>query len=131
MYSVSDEWRGLLVVQECGLIVILARQDCPPAIWLRALFKMALVNKITPIPYTSPMILIKSQKMYNTGRLLHGHGREFVRMRRTGALPHVSLDAASFPVHFVLTLFVSQERMMPVKYLHHQAISNDHIYTGS
>jgi len=92
---------------------------------------MALINEITPIPYISPMILIKSQKMYNTGRLLHGHGREFVRMRRTRALPHVSLDAASFPVHFVLTLCVSQERMMTVQSLHHEAIFNAPIYTGS
>ena len=130
MCSASDGWRGLLVLQGCGLIAILVRQDCPPAIWLRALSKMALINKITPIPYISPMILIKSQKMYNTERLLHGHGREFVRMRRTGALPHVSWDAASFPVHFVLTLRVSQERMMPVQSLPHQAISNDPIYTG-
>jgi len=81
MCSASDGWRGLLVLQGCGLIAILVRQDCPPAIWLRALSKMALINKITPIPYISPMILIKSQKMYNVERLLHGHGREFVRMR--------------------------------------------------
>ena len=75
----------------CHSIVILGWQYCPPAIWLRALSRMALINAITPIPYSSPMLLIKSPKIYNAGRLLHGCDHKFVRMRRTRAIPHVKV----------------------------------------
>ena len=73
---------------------------------------------------------MKSQKMYHTGRLRHGHSHEFVRMRRTGAIPHMSLDAASFPDHFVRTLHISQARMIPIQSLHQQVNSNDQAYKG-
>ena len=72
-------------------IAILGWQYCPPAIWLRALSRMALINAITPIPYSSPMLLIKSPKIYNAGRLLHGCDHKFVRMRRIRAIPHVKV----------------------------------------
>ena len=75
----------------CHSIVILGWQGCPPAIWLRALSRMALINAIAPIPYSSPMLLIKSPKIYNTGRLLHGCDHKFVRMRRIRAIPHVKV----------------------------------------
>ena len=81
----------LLVAMTYHSIVILGWQYCPPAIWLRALSRMALINAITPIPYNSPMLLIKSPKIYDTGRLLHGHDHKCVRMRRTGAIPHVKV----------------------------------------
>ena len=81
-------------------IVILGWQDCPPAIWLRSLSKMALINESMPIPYSSPMILIKSPKIYNTGRLLRGCDHKFVRMSRIRAIPHVKVGrrAVSSPL---------------------------------
>ena len=81
----------LLVAMLCHSIVNLGRQDCPPAIWLRALSKVALINESTPIPYSSPTILIKSQKIYNKERRLYGHDHKLVRMRRTGAIPHMKI----------------------------------------
>jgi len=42
--------------------------------------KLALANKTTPILHSSPTILVKSQKIYYTGRQLRDHGYEFVRM---------------------------------------------------
>jgi hypothetical protein len=86
-----------LVVQECGFLFILGREACPPAVWLRALSKMTLTNESAPIPHNSPKILMKSQKMCRTGRLLHGHSREFVRMRRTGAIPHIMFGRRVVP----------------------------------
>ena len=77
--------------------IIPGQQDCSPAIWLRVPYKIALINESTPILHSSPMILIKSRKIYNTGRLLHGPVREFVCMGRMGALRHVKLDAAPCP----------------------------------
>lgn len=106
------------------------RKIAPPAIWLRALSKMTLINESTPIPYSSPMILIKCPKMYNTGRLLHGHDHKFVRMRRTGAIRHLQFEAATFPAHFVLTLHISQERMIPSRSLNRQPLSNAPIHAG-
>ena len=120
----------LLVAMPYHSIVILGWQDCPPAIWLRALSRMALINVITPIPYSSPMILIKSPKIYNAGRLLHGCDHKFVRMRRIRAIPHVKVGRRVVPAHFVQTLHISQERMMPIQSLHHQASSNAPIHTG-
>ena len=122
--------RLLLVVMACHSIVILGWQHCPPAIWLRALSRIALINAITPIPYSSPMILIKSSKIYSTERLLHGHDHKFVRMRRTGAIPHVKVWRRVVPAHFVQTLHTSQEHAIPIQSLHHQASSNAPIYTG-
>jgi len=81
----------LLVAMTYHSIVILGWQYCPPAIWLRALSRMALINESTPIPYSSSMILIKSPKLYNTGMLLHGRNHKFVRMRRIRAIPHVKV----------------------------------------
>ena len=72
-------------------IVILGWQDCPPAIWLRSLSKMVLINVSTPIPYSSPTILIKSPKIYNAGRLLRGCDHKFVRMSRIREIPHVKV----------------------------------------
>ena len=111
-------------------IVILGWQYCPPAIWLRALSRMALINESTPIPYSSPMILIKSPKIYNTGRLMHGHDHKFVRMRRIRAIRYFQFEATSIPAHFVLTLHVSQEQAIPIQSLHHQSISNAQMHTG-
>ena len=130
IWNESRASRLLLVVMACHPIVILGWQYCPPAIWLRALSRMALINEITPIPYSSPMILIKSPKIYNTGRLLHGHDHKFVRMRRTGAIPHVKVWRRVVPAHFVQTLHISQERVLLIQSLHQQTISNAHIYTG-
>lgn len=73
---------------------------------------------------------MKSQKKCDAGKLLHGHAHEFVRMKRTGAIPHATFDAASFPAHFVLTLHIGQERMTPIQSLYRQAISNALIYVG-
>ena len=131
IWNESRASRLLLVAMACHSIVILGWQYCPPAIWLRALSRMALINAITPIPYSSPMILIKSPKIYNTGRLLHGHDHKFVRMRRTGAIPHVKVWRRVVPAHFVQTLHISQEIAMPIQSLHHQPISNDLTHTGS
>jgi hypothetical protein len=111
-------------------IVILGWQDCPPAIWLRSLSKMALINENTPIPYSSPMILIKSPKIYNIGRLLQGRNHKFVRMRRKRANRYFQFEAATFPAHFVLIPHVSRERVITIQSLHHQAISNALIYAG-
>jgi hypothetical protein len=120
----------LLVAITYDSIVILGWQDYPPAIWLRSLSKMALINVSTPIPYSSPMILIKTPKLYNKGRLLHGYDHKFVRMRRTGAIPHVKVGRRVVPAHFVQTLHISQERVLLIQSLHQQTISNAHIYTG-
>ena len=120
----------LLVALVYHSIVILGWQYCPPAIWLRALSRMALINAITPIPYSSPMLLIKSPQIYNTGRLLHGCDHKFVRLRRTGAIPHVKVWRRVVPAHFVQTLHISQERMIPIQSLHHQASSNAPTHTG-
>jgi len=130
IWNESRASRLLLVAMACHSIVILGWQCCPPAIWLRALSRMALINAITPIPYSSPMILIKSPKVYYTGRLLHGHDHKFVRMRRTGAIPHVKVWRRVVPAHFVQTLHISQERVLLIQSLHQQAISNAHIHTG-
>ena len=111
-------------------IVILGWQDYPPAIWLRSLSKMALINVSTPIPYSSPTILIKTPKLYNKGRLLHGYDHKFVRMRRTGAIPHVKVGRRVVPAHFVQTLHISQEHDIPIQSLHHQPISKAPIYAG-
>ena len=91
IWNESRASRLLLVVMVCHSIVILGWQYCPPAIWLRALSRMALINESTPIPYSSSMILIKSPKLYNTGMLLHGRNHKFVRMRRIRAIPHVKV----------------------------------------
>ena len=120
----------LLVAITFHSIVILVWQDYTPAIWLRSLSKMALINVSTPIPYSSPTILIKTPKLYNKGRLLHGYDHKFVRMRRTGAIPHVKVGRRVVPAHFVQTLHVSQERVLLIQSLHQQTISNAHIYTG-
>ena len=111
-------------------IVILIRQDCPPAIWLRAPFKIALVNVVTPILYSSPIILIKSQKIYRKERLLHGHDHKFVRMRRTGAIPYAKVERSVVPAHFVQILHISQEPVIPIQSLYHQPISNAPTHTG-
>ena len=121
---------GCYVAMACHSIVILGRQDCPPAIWLRSLSKMALINVSTPIPYSSPMILIKTPKLYNKGRLLQGYDHKFVRMRRTGAIPHVKVGRRVVPAHFTQIFHISQEPMMPIQSLHQQTLSNAPIYTG-
>ena len=120
----------LLVAITYHSIVILGWQDYPPAIWLRSLSKMALINVSTPIPYSSPTILIKNPKLYNKGRLLHGYDHKFVRMRRTGAIPHVKVGRRVVPAHFVQTLHTSQEHAIPIQSLHHQASSNAPTHTG-
>ena len=86
-----------MVVQGCGLLNILCRKDCPAAVWLRALSKMTLTNKSAPIPHSSLRILTKNQKIYHTGRLLHGHDHKFVHMRRMGAIPHVKVGRRAIP----------------------------------
>ena len=96
IWNESKESGLLLVAMTYHSIVILGQPCCLLQFWLRSPSIMALINKITPIPYSSSTILIKSQKIYNKGRLLHGHDHKFVRMRRTGAIPHVKVDAASF-----------------------------------
>jgi hypothetical protein len=101
-----------------------------PAIWLRSLSKMALINGRTPITYSSPIILIKSSKIYNKERLLKGRDHKFVRMRRIRAIPCFQFEAATFPAHFVQKLHISQERVMLIQYLHQQTISHAPIYTG-
>ena len=111
-------------------IAIFGWQGCPPAIWLKAPFKIALINECTPIIYSSPIILIKSPKIYNKGRPLKGCGHKFVRMRRTGAIPHAKVGRRVAPTHFVQTIHISQEHAMPNQSLHHQAIYNTPIYTG-
>jgi hypothetical protein len=116
-------WHIILSSSSVGKIV-------PPAIWLRSLSKMALINERTPIPYSSPIILIKSRKIYNKGRLPHGHDHKFVRMRRTGAIPHVKFGRLVVPAHFTQTLHISQEPVIPIQSLHHQTISHAPIYTG-
>ena len=73
---------------------------------------------------------MNSEKKCDAGRLLHGHAHEFVRMKRTGAIPIATFDAASFPAHFVLTLHIGQGRMTPIQSLYRQAISNALTYTG-
>ena len=120
----------LLVAMTCHSIVILGWEDCPPAIWLKAPFTIALINEIAPLPYSSPIILIKSRKMYNKGRLLKGRDHKFVRMRRTGAIPHAKVGCRVVPTHFVQTIHISQERAIPIQSLHLQAISNAPIYAG-
>ena len=120
----------LLVAMTCHSIVILGQPCCLLQFWLRSPSIMALINERTPIPYSSSTILIKSQKIYNKGRLLHGHDHKFVRMRRTGAIPHVKVGRRVVPAHFTQTLHSRQERMMPIQSLHHQAISNAQIYAG-
>ena len=130
IWNESRASRLLLVVMACHSMVILGWQYCPPAIWLRALSRMALINEITPIPYSSPMILIKSPKIYNTGRLLHGHDHKFVRMRRTGAIPHVKVWRRVVPAHFVQTWHTGQEHAIPIQSLHHQASSNAPTHKG-
>jgi hypothetical protein len=111
-------------------IAIFGWQGCPPAIWMRALSKMALINERTPITYSSPIILIKSPKICNKGRLLKGRDHKFVRMRRTGAIPHVKVGRRVVPTHFVQTIHISQEHAMPNQLLNHQAISNAPTHTG-
>jgi hypothetical protein len=111
-------------------IVIFSWQGCPPAICLRALSKLALINGRTPITYSSPIILIKSSKIYNTGRLLKGRDHKFVRVRRMGAIPQVKVGRRVVPTHFVQTIHISQERVIPTQSLHLQAISNAPIYAG-
>ena len=120
----------LLVAMVCHSIVILGWQCCPPAIWLRAPSRMALINAITPIPYSSPMLLIKSPKIYNAGRLLHGCDHKFVRGRRTGAIPHVKVGrrVVSSPLRPDITYQPRTEP--PSRSLHHQAISNAPIHVG-
>jgi len=86
-----------LVAQECGFLNILCRNDCPPAVWLKAQTKMTLTNASAPIPHSSPRILMKRQKMYHTGRLLHGHDHKIVLMRRTGLIPHVKFVRRVIP----------------------------------
>ena len=120
----------LLVAITYDSIVILGWQDYPPAIWLRSLSKMALINEITPIPYSSPMILIKTPKLYNKGRLLHGYDHKFVRMRRIRAIPHVKVGRRVVPAHFAQIFHISQEPMMPIQSLHQQTLSKAPIYTG-
>jgi len=101
-----------------------------PAIWLRSLSKMALINGRTPITYSSPIILIKSSKIYNKERLLKGRDHKFVRMRRMGAIPQVKVGRRVVPTHFVLTLHISQERVIPIQSLDHHAISNILVHAG-
>ena len=120
----------LLVAMTHHSIVTLGWQDCPPSIWLRALSRMTLINETTPSPYSSPMILIESPKTHNTGRLLHKCDHKFVRMRRMRAIRYFQFEAATFPAHFTQTLHISQERVTPIKSLHHQPISNDLTYAG-
>jgi len=105
-------------------IMILCRQGWPLAIWLRAPSKTVHINENTPILHSSQMILIKSRKLYNTGRLLHGHGHDFVCMGRMRAIRYVMFEAASFPAQFVQMLHISQEHVMSSRSLYHQAISN-------
>ena len=83
----------LVVAMAYHSIVILGWQDCPPAIWLTFLSKMALINECTPITYSSPMILIKSPKTYNAGRLLDGRDHKFVRVRRIRAIRCLQFEA--------------------------------------
>ena len=116
-------WRIILSSSSVGKVALLP-------IWLRALSKMALINERTPIPYSSPIILIKSQEIYNKGRLLQGHGHKFVRMGRTGAIPQVRFGRSVVSTQFVQILHVSQEHAITIQSLHHQAISNAPIYTG-
>ena len=130
MWNESRASTLLLVAMTYHSIVILGWQDCPPAIWVRSLSKMALINATTPIPYSSPIILIKSRKIYNKGRLPHGHDHKFVRMRRTGAIPQVKFGRLVVPAHFTQTLHISQEPVIPIQSLHHQPISNDPTHTG-
>jgi hypothetical protein len=120
----------LLVAMTYHSIVILGQPCCLLQFWLRSPSIMALINERTPIPYSSPTILIKSQKIYNKGRLLHGHDHKFVRVRRTGAIPHVKVGRRVVPTQFVQMLHVSQEHAIPIQSLHHQAISNAPIYAG-
>ena len=114
----------------CHSAVIFGRQGCPPTIWLKALSRKAVIEKSTSIRHSSPMVLIKSQKIYNKGRLLSGPDHEFVRVRRAGAIPHVKFEANQDAVQFVLTLHMSQEHTVPIQPLYHQAISNALIYAG-
>ena len=58
---------------------------------------MTLTNAYAPISYSSPKILTKSQKLYHTGRLQHGHDHKFVRMRRTGAIPRIKFGRRVIP----------------------------------
>ena len=71
--------------------------------------KLALTNKPTPILHSSPTILVKSQKIYYTGRQLRGHGHEFVRMRRTRATRHVQLPRPVMPSLLRRVSHISQE----------------------
>ena len=70
------------MVSVCCSIIILGQQGCRSAKRLRAPSKMTLINESTPILHSSPMILIKSRKIYNTGRLLHGPVHKLVCMGR-------------------------------------------------
>ena len=111
-------------------IIILRRQGCLHATWLRAPSKMTLINESTPILHSRPIKLIRSRKAYNTGRLMQGRGHEFVCMRRMGAIRHGKFEAGQFPSQFVLILHVSRVRVIPSRSLYHQAISNAPIHAG-
>ena len=112
------------------LYVIPGQQDCSPAIWLRVPFKIALINESAPILHSSPMILIKSRKIYTTGRLVQGPVREFVRMGRMVSIRKVKFEAGQFPAQFVLMLYVCKKHVTPSRSLYHQATSNVPIHTG-
>ena len=76
--------------------------------------KNVLINESTPILHSSLIILIKSQKMYHTGRLMRDHDHKFVRMRRIRAIRCLQFEAASFPANIVV-------KYIPAKNMWHRS----------